>query len=176
MDLPTSSNTIDLQISPVLTGIYQAMIHALSLLFLLCYEHPKTSLAIGMILAYMVISTILDYIIYTFFTTPVHCLPLAIALIMVAIAWYLHHLINEHDVTVLKEAVTAAELAAVEQAKYLNEGEEGGSEGDDNSEGKENVFGGKTRERAKTGGLDTDVWQGGQRLKRRGWTPDRWST
>jgi len=80
MDLSTSSNSIELQIPSPLTSIHNAIIYILSLAFLLCYENPKTSFAIGMMLAYMVLSTILDSIICVFFTTTVHRLPLVIAL------------------------------------------------------------------------------------------------
>lgn len=172
MDLSTSSNTIELQIPSPLTSIYNATIYIPSLAFLVCYEHPKISFAIGMILAYMILSTVLDSVICVFFTAPVHRLPLGIALVLVAAAWYLHRLITEYDNKVLQEVIATAELAAAEQAKLLGYGEESGNEDEDNIEGRDSGVAGKTRERAKTGGLDTDVWQGGQRLKRRGWTPD----
>jgi len=80
-------------------------------------------------------------------------------------------LITEYDKSVLKEVIAAAELAAIEQAKLLGFGEESGNEDEDNIKCTDTGVASETRERTKTGGLDTNVWQGGQRLKRRGWTP-----
>ncbi|PVH79435.1 hypothetical protein DL98DRAFT_655399 [Cadophora sp. DSE1049] len=144
------------------------------------YEYPKTSLGIGMLLAYMVLSTVLDYIIHAFFTTPVHRLPLAIALMFVAVAWYLHRLVKELDRSVLRDAVTAAVLAAVEQAKFLGYGEESGSEGEGSSEGKENGYAGRTRGRVRTGGLEHGCLAGRPEVEKErldaGQRLDGWST
>ncbi|KAK0100719.1 hypothetical protein ONS95_007170 [Cadophora gregata] len=172
MDFSASSNTVELQIPSLLTSIYNATIYIVSLLFLLGYEYPKTSFGIGMLLVFILLYTMLNSIIHAFFTTAVHRLPLAIALVLVVVAWYLHRLIQEYDMSVLTDAVTAAELAAVEQAKFLEYDDEGSCEGGGSSNGKELGYFGKIRERARSGGLDTDVWQGGQRVKRTGWTPE----
>ncbi|KAH9217996.1 hypothetical protein DL95DRAFT_458884 [Leptodontidium sp. 2 PMI_412] len=172
MDHSFSANTIEIGIPSFLTSVYNLTIYILSLIFLFCYQYPKTTFFSGMLLSYIILSKVLDAIVRAFFTTPVHRLPLAIALILVAIAWYLHRLIKEYDESALREAVRAAELAAVEQSK-LDAADESGIESESSSEGEEDGYTGSSRGRARTGGLDLDVWQGGERLKRRGWTPKK---
>ncbi|KAG4435711.1 hypothetical protein IFR05_008797 [Cadophora sp. M221] len=170
MDCSFSAHTIEISIPSFLTSFYNLTIYILSLFFLFCYQRPKITFSASMLLLYFVISNILDAIVSAFFTTPVHSLPLAIALILVAVAWYLHRLIKDCDESALREAVRAAELAAVEQSKFLDVEEECGTESESSSDG-EHGYTGTPRGRARTGGLDLDIWQGGERLKRRGWTP-----
>lgn len=81
-------------------------------------------------------------------------------------------MIKQYDEDTLSEAVRAAELAGIEQVRFLNAAEESATSNESSSDGEEGgLINGKTR--GKRGGLDLDVWQGGERLKRRGWTPKK---
>ncbi|KAH7357151.1 hypothetical protein BKA65DRAFT_474940 [Rhexocercosporidium sp. MPI-PUGE-AT-0058] len=173
MDLTSSISKVEIEIPSLLTRGYNLAIYVLSLLFLLCYQYPKVTFFSGMLLSYIVLSTILDAIVGAFFTTPVNRFPLVVALILAAVAWYLHLLIKEYDDRALVEAVRAAELAAVEQLKFLDAEDESGTESEISCDGDDDGLTGTPRGRAMTGGLDLDVWQGGDRTKRRGWTPKK---
>lgn len=89
---------------------------------------------------------------------------------MVAVALYLHRMIKKYDEGALCDAFRAADVAALGQTRYLGSGDESGRESISSNEGDEEKAVG-SRSRAVTGGLDTDVWQGGKRVKRRGFTP-----
>lgn len=171
MNVSSSDNTIEISIPSILTSLYDFMIYVLSLLFLLCYRYPKASFIVGMVLSYTAISTIFDAIIRAFFITPIHRLPLAIVLILVAIASYIHHLIKVKDKFVLRDALQAAELATAAQSRFLDVEERIGFRSNSSGseeEGDGNI--GLTRERTRFGGIDMDVWQGGKRMKRKSWT------
>ncbi|KAL2073057.1 hypothetical protein VTL71DRAFT_10381 [Oculimacula yallundae] len=172
MDMSSSIDNIEIPIPSCLISLYNFTLYVLSLLFLLCYQYPKITFSVGMVLSYFAISTVLDAIIRAFFTAPINRFPLAIALILAAIAWYMHRLIKENDEMVMRDALQAADLAAARQLRYLGVGDGYGSRSSSSSEeeGEQEAL---TRERASLGGLDLDVWQGGERIKRRGWTPKK---